>query len=314
MRKVIVLGGSAGGIEALCEVLKGLPKDFPAALLAVIHMGQAENMLPTVLQRCTKLQVIGPREPQPLMAGKVYVALPNLHLVVRDGCVSAAYGPRENRHRPAVDSLFRSAARAYRSNVIAVVLSGALDDGVAGALAVQARGGTIVVQDPSQAQTPEMPANVLRQVKTDYCVPSSKIPSVLIELARNGDPIPESTQLAHDCADMNEDKEASLPITEPLAYTCPECNGSLLKLNNGDVEQFRCNVGHIYSLESFTLAHSNALERALWMSLQRLNEHRSIQDHLAKRTPDPAIQRRYHENAAAAAEDIRLLKEILARL
>src|SRR5207237_2814715 len=185
--------------------------------------------------------------------------------VVRSGCVTPPPGPRENRHRPAIDALFRSAARAYRSDVIAVILSGALDDGVAGCLAVEARGGTIVVQDPNQAQTPEMPANVLRQIKTDYCLPLEKIPPLLLELARNGKPISQGNGPPANCPEPDE--EQTMSITEPLAYTCPECDGTLLKINDGKTEQFRCNVGHIYSLESFSQAHSNAVERALWMAL-----------------------------------------------
>lgn len=312
MRKVIVVGGSAGGIQALCAVLKNLPADLPAPVLAVIHISEGENLLPAVLQRCTKLEVISPTEPQPIQPGRVYVALPNLHLAVRSDCVLAARGPRENRHRPAIDVLFRTAARAYRANVIGVILSGALDDGVAGCLAIEARGGTVIVQDPKEAQSSEMPANVLRAIKANYCLPAEQIAGQLITLSRNGEPLPESKPTAAQCAKLTE--EEGLPITEPLAYTCPECGGSLLKIDNGESEQFRCNVGHIYSLESFSLAHSHALERALWMSLQRLNEQRSIQEHLAKRAKDPYMQRRYHENAAAAAEDMRLLKEILARL
>jgi two-component system chemotaxis response regulator CheB len=310
MRKVIVLGGSAGGIEALCGLLKDLPAELPAPLLAVIHIGEGENMLTRVLQRCTKLEVVSPRHPEPLRDGRVYIAPPNRHLAVHDGCVLAAHGPRENRHRPAIDALFRSAARTYRSAVIGVIVSGALEDGVAGCLAIEARGGTIVVQDPKEAQNSEMPSNVLRQVKTDYTLPLKDIAGLLVKLAGHGEPHASATPDA--CAELSE--EESLPITEPLAYTCPECGGSLLMVRNGETEQFRCNVGHIYSLENFSQAHSNAVERALWMALQRLNEQRSIQDHLAERATNPAIRRRYHENAAAAAEDMRLLKEILARL
>src|SRR5262249_14697009 len=146
---------------------------------------------------------VSPTEPQPLTVGRVYIAPPNRHLAVRSDCVLAAHGPRENRYRPAIDVLFRSAARAYRSNVIAVILSGALDDGVAGSLAVQARGGTIIVQDPSQAQTPDMPANVLRAVKTDYSVPLEQIGPLLTRLAANGEPIRERKPTAEECSDLD---------------------------------------------------------------------------------------------------------------
>src|SRR5438034_432947 len=125
MRKVIVVGGSAGGIAALCSILKGIPADFPAPILAVIHVPESANQLPTVLQRSSALTVVNPDKPQPIRAGTVYLAPPNRHLIVKSGCAVAVMGPRENRHRPAVDTLFRSAARAYRGSVIALVLSGA---------------------------------------------------------------------------------------------------------------------------------------------------------------------------------------------
>jgi two-component system chemotaxis response regulator CheB len=312
MPKVIVVGGSAGGIVGLCALLKDLPANIPAPVLAVIHIGEGESMLPQVFQRCTKLQVSSPTSPQPLKPGNVYVAPPGRHLSVRSGCVLAAQGPRENRHRPAIDVLFRSAARAYRSDVIAVILSGALDDGVAGCLAVEARGGKIIVQDPIDAENPEMPSNVLRQINTDYCLSVPKIASLLLDLLKNESDIAPSERSLADCQSLSQ--EEGLPVTEPLAFTCPECNGSLLRISNGETDQFRCNVGHIYSQESFSIAHSHAVERALWMALQRLNEQRAIQEQLAKSSKDPQLRRRYHENAAAAAEDMRLLKEILVRL
>src|SRR4051812_3949429 len=171
MRKVIVLGGSVGGIEALGRVLQGLPSDLPAALLAVVHLSEASSLLPKILQRRTRLTIVSPNKPEPVRPGRVYVGLPDRHLVVRNGCAISLKGPRENRHRPAVDALFRSAARAYRSKVVAVVLSGMQDDGSAGALAVKARGGVVVIQEPSDAEAPDMPRNVLRHVSPDYRLP-----------------------------------------------------------------------------------------------------------------------------------------------
>ena len=144
MRKVTVFGGSAGGIQSLCRVLEGLAGELPAALLAVIHIGEGSNHLAEVLQRCTKIDVVSPKKPELLLPSRLYIAPGNHHLVVKNGCVLVTKGPRENRHRPAIDTLFRSAARTYRSAVVGVVLSGALDDGSAGALAVKARGGMLI--------------------------------------------------------------------------------------------------------------------------------------------------------------------------
>src|SRR5437762_2162912 len=171
MRSVIVFGGSAGGIQSLCPVLAGIPPDLPAATMAVIHTGEKSSYLPQVLGRCCKLEVVSPNAPEPVKPGRLYLAKPNRHLLVKSYCALSWMGPRENRHRPAVDTLFRSAARVYRSRVIAVVLSGALDDGSAGALAVKARNGTVIVQDPDEAAFSDMPLNVLRKMKLDYYLP-----------------------------------------------------------------------------------------------------------------------------------------------
>jgi len=302
-----------GGIQRLCTVLRGLPADLPAALMAVIHLGDGESYLASILQRCGPLNVVSPKGNEPLVEGKLYVAPPNRHLVVKRNCVLTTKGPRENRHRPAVNTLFRSAARAYRSRVIAVVLSGALDDGSAGALAVKARGGTVVVQDPSDAQAPDMPTNVLRQVQTDYSVPAEQIAPLLAKLVWNSPPIEHIEASPEDCetaAVSSQGREV-----EPFGFTCPDCGGVLATIEEGNSLQFRCHVGHAYSLDSFSEAHSDALERALWIALRRLNEQRGLHETLAHRSDiEPKLKRRHEENAAAAQNDMKLLHEILARL
>lgn len=217
-------------------------------------------------------------------------------------------GPRENRSRPAVDALFRTAARVYRSHVIAVVLSGFLDDGSAGALAVKARGGTVIVQDPREA----MPANVLRQVKTDYSIPSKQIPALLAKLASTGPLIKFRKPTPQQCRLLSENNFAEM---EPPGFTCPDCGGVVMKIENGKQPQFRCHVGHVFSLDSFTEAHADALERALWVALRKLNETHSLQSSLAQgRDMSDRLKKRHQENADAAKSDMRLLHQILARL
>src|SRR5437763_1642570 len=237
MRKVIVLGGSAGGIPALCALLDRLPADLPAALLAVIHLPEGESFLPEVLQRRSRLKIVSPKEPEPISSGRLYVGLPNRHLVIRNGCVAALSGPRENRHRPAVDALFRSAARAYRSKVVAVVLSGAQDDGSAGALAVKARGGTVIVQEPAEAQASDMPRNVLRHIQTDYCLPLAEIAALLIKLCDKGPKIARPRATRRDCEAVAAEKEV-IQLVEPMNYSCPDCGGSVMKIKDGNLVQY----------------------------------------------------------------------------
>jgi len=312
IRKMIVLGGSAGGIQSLCKVIEGLPPHFPAALLAVIHMFEGGSHLPEVLQRCGSTRVIVPDPAEPIASGRLYLPLPNHHLVVRNGCVATVMGPRESRHRPSVNTLFRCVARGYRSDVIAVVLSGALDDGSAGVMAVKARGGVVIVEDPSTAEVPDMPANAMRAVAADYCLPIQEIPAILSRLVVNGHALrrkPPSTR--RQCAMHAEPVDR---IIEPQGITCPDCGGYLAKIGKGKTQQFRCHVGHTFSLESLTEGHADALERALWIALRKLNEQQTIQQNLARVQSDPRMRKRFNENAAAASLDMEKLHEILSRL
>lgn len=312
MRKVIVIGGSAGAFQCLCDILKELPSNLPAAVLAVVHTSQQSQFLSQVLQKCSGLPIVSPAKAEPIAAGRVYVAPANRHLVVRSHCAVSWMGPRENRSRPSVDMLFRTAARVYRHHVIAVVLSGFLDDGSAGALAVKARGGTVIVQDPGEAVVQDMPANVLRQVKTDYSLPWKEIAPLLVKLAARGPALKYRRPTRTQCQSLSEN---SIGEMEPPALTCPDCGGVLIKIENGGSAQFRCHVGHAYSLDSFTEAHADALERALWVALRKLNETYAIQSGLARdRGVAERLQKRHQENADAAQHDMRLLHQILARL
>jgi two-component system chemotaxis response regulator CheB len=312
MRNVIVFGGSAGSLGVLCSILDQLPGRLSAAVLVVIHTTEQTKVLPEVLARCGALKVISPKTAESIRAGRVYLAAPNRHLIVKSSCAVSWMGPRENRHRPAVDTLFRSAARFYRSRVIAVVLSGALDDGSAGALAVKSRGGTIIVQDPDDAEMPDMPANVIRQAKADYCLPASKIATLLTKLVAVNKPMKTQRSSVRICKAM--DVKPDMNETEPYGFTCPECGGAVIEVKDKKSMQFRCHVGHRFSMESFSEAHADALERAVWVALRKLNEHRSLHQTLAKASDDPRLKKRYLENAAAAETDTRYLHEVLARL
>lgn len=312
VRKVIVIGGSAGGIQSLCRVLKDLPVELDAPVLGVIHTSQRSVSLAQVLARCSQLEVVTPQNVMPLTGGRVYIAAANRHLVVRSHCVISWMGPRENRHRPSVDALFRTAARAYRSAVVAVILSGALDDGAAGALAVKARGGTVIVQDPQDAAVPDMPANVMQRVQTDHCLKAAEIPRLLSQLAAQGRQIKFRKPTLKQCEPLANDAHGEM---EPPALTCPECGGVVVKMEEGKSARLRCHVGHTFSLDSFSEAHADALERALWIALRRLNEHHNIQENLATSgISSPGLRKRHQENADAAKKDMQLLHEILARL
>ena len=177
---IVVIGGSAGGVEALRRICEGLPADFPAAVFVVIHISpNSRSIMPDLLSRAGRLPARHPTDEEPIHRGTIYVAPPDMHMLLRPGYVMLRRGPQENRTRPAIDPLFRSAAVAYGSRVIGVVLSGLLDDGCAGLLAIKSCGGISVVQEPNDAMWPEMPRNALAHDRVDHCVPAAELPALL---------------------------------------------------------------------------------------------------------------------------------------
>jgi two-component system, chemotaxis family, protein-glutamate methylesterase/glutaminase len=187
-RDIIVIGASLGGLDALCTLLRELPRNLPASIFVVMHVGGA-SALGSILNRCGAMPVVEAREGEKIVRGRAYVAPSDRHLLLNNGQISLSRGPRENRHRPAIDPLFRSAARTYRERVIGIILTGGLDDGSAGLFAVKSRGGIAIVQDPLEALDAGMPRNALRNVRVDHCVPLTEMPSLLVKLTHSRIPI-----------------------------------------------------------------------------------------------------------------------------
>src|SRR3954470_23315068 len=268
-RDIIVVGASAGGVEALTQLVRGLPADLPAAVFVVLHVpAHATSLLPRILDKAGPLPAAHPREGEAIQPGRVYVAAPDHHLLLKNGTVHLARGPRENGHRPAVDALFRSAARAYGGRVVGVVLSGALDDGTAGLVAVKHRGGLAVVQDPNDALYAGMPRSALANVQVEYCLPLADIPPALARLAREpadtqkgAGPVADDLEIETDLAELDL---ATLQSAEragtPSGFGCPDCGGSLWELKEGTLVRFRCRVGHAWSGDSLLARQADALD------------------------------------------------------
>ncbi len=322
-RDVIVVGASAGGVEALKTLVSGLPEGFPAAVFVVLHVpAHGPSVLPRILSRAGPLEAVHPQNGQAFEPGKVYIAPPDHHLLLHPGRIRLARGPRENGHRPAADALFRSAARVYGRRVIGVVLSGALDDGTAGMVAVKRVGGLAVVQHPDDAMYDGMPQSVLNHVAADHCLPVADIPALLVRLV--GEPLPEPPP---EVPGMSPDsvREADMAELEPGAvhdpqrpgdpsvYGCPECGGVLWELRDGEVLRFRCRVGHAWSAETLFAEQADGLEAALWSAMRALEE----QAVLARRMFERALGRHHTHVAEAYAiqeKDARAQAELVRRV
>jgi two-component system chemotaxis response regulator CheB len=319
---IVVVGASAGGVEALIELAGSLTSDLPAAVFVVMHLPAAgTSALPEILRRHGPLPAAHVKDGEPIRPGRIYVAPPDHHVLVRTGHVHLSRGPRENGHRPAVDPLFRSAAREYGTRVIGLVLSGALDDGTAGLLAIKSRGGTAVVQDPADALYPGMPGNALQHVAADHVLAAASMGKLLARLV--ADPAEPSPDAAPSDMRVEVDMEGfSLEAMEgghpgrPSGFSCPDCNGVLWQIRDGGLDRYRCRVGHAWSPESLLTQQSEALEAALWVALRSLEERAA----LARRLAEPARRRgysitatRFDEQAAEAQQAARLVRDMLLR-
>ena len=309
---VVVAGASAGGVETLCRLVNALPAGFPAPLLVVLHMApNAASALPAILNRCGALDAAHAENGDALLPGRVYVAPPDHHLIVVDGRIAVTRGPKENGVRPAIDPLFRSAVHALGRRVIAVVLSGSLDDGTEGLRVVKARGGTTVVQDPDDALFPSMPASAMRYAAPDHVVGLAELPGLLVELAGKL----ADRHSPHGEAPMDEptgdEAGADEQEGEITELRCPDCGGTLWETGD-EFPRYRCRVGHAFSPESLVAQQSAALEEAMWAAVVALEERADLADRMARR----AGRGRQHTLAAKLslqAEDARTRADVVKR-
>jgi two-component system chemotaxis response regulator CheB len=293
-RDIIVIGASAGGVQALSKLVQDLPADLPAAVFIVLHIpANIPSVLPAILAREAKLEVAHAIHGEPVKRSRVYVAPPDQHLIIENGYVKLVHGPRENLHRPSIDTLFRSAARWAGPRVIGVVLTGALDDGTVGMRAVKQRGGSTVVQDPFDAPFPSMPMSVIQEIKVDYSLPLSEIAPLLDQLSRENAeeegryPVPDEIEIEARIAEqeMNGDQLiASVSrIGNVSKLTCPDCHGALWEIDDQELLRYRCHVGHAFSAEALNNGQSQMLEAALWSAVRALEERMILARRIVER-------------------------------
>jgi two-component system chemotaxis response regulator CheB len=311
--RVVGIGASAGGVDALIRLFRHVEPDIPAAILVVLHVPPTgRSMLAPILDRHTALDVRVAEHGEELVAGRVYVAPPDRHLIVSGSRVQLERGPKENAARPAVDPMLRSLAASYGEDAVAVILSGALGDGSSGALAVKLAGGTVLVQDRDDATIPSMPESAVRAVgRADAVLPADAIGPALAQLAGGRAQMRENVTVGAvtDPVEQGPDR----PGGPPTSFTCPECQGPLWQVEEGDVARYRCRVGHRYSEESLLIEQGTAVEAALWSALEALEERAEFLKRVAHRHGDrrPHLRDRFESAASDALGRAELIRRAL---
>ena len=284
--RVIAIGASAGGLNALFRIVPALSPRLAAPILVVLHIGAHRSMLPELLSTRGPLPAVFAEDGVQPEPGKIYVAPPDQHLLLQGGALRLFKGPKEHFARPAIDPLFRSAALDSGSGVVGVILTGMLEDGSDGLHAVEVCGGTTVVQDPTEAEEPSMPRSALSSVHANHVVKIDAMADLLNKLAQpNGGQAalsaPEWLRVEHAISLGQGSLEELGRIGKPSAFTCPDCGGALFELNHGRPERFLCHTGHAYSLRSLAASHEELTEEKLWAGLRALQEKEAILRRLA---------------------------------
>lgn len=331
-RDIVVIGGSAGSIESLQTIVSHLPRDFPASIFVVVHMpADYPSKLASLLSRVGPLPATSPTHLEPIRRGHIYVPRPDHHLLIEDGRVRVQRGPRENRHRPAIDPLFRTAAREYGPRVVGIVLSGLQDDGSAGLYAVKRRGGIAIVQDPRDTLWDDMPKRALSYASPQYVLRTPEIPASLIEIVEAGESAMVKKNPRHKKANGKNHKNkissqglerpsvnletanANEGEGTPSVFACPECHGVLWEFKDNEMVHFRCRVGHSYGTESLTTELSAASEAALWAAVRALEEKAAMQRRVAAGSHQEPISKRLLDQSAADDTNARFIRDMIFR-
>lgn len=322
-RDIIVIGASAGGFEAIKHLVAGLPADLDASLFIVWHMApDTKGVLPEVLRRHGRLPASNAQDGEAIRPGHIYVAPPDHHLLLEEGHLRVTRGPKENRFRPAVDPLFRSAAYAYGARVIGVILSGALDDGTSGLWTVKQAGGLALIQDPADAEVSSMPEHARDAVAIDYSVPVAAMAELLVQLSAKRETASESNfvmehhqQIKAEIDIAAEDAAAALALFKNgklTPYTCPDCGGVLAQIGAGSQLRFRCHTGHGYSSEALLAAIGEEMENKFYMVMRSIEECamllNQLGDDLAEAN-NPGLAARYFKKAKETISRTALLRQ-----
>ena len=319
-RGVVVVGGSAGSLEAL-KFFGDLQPDFPAAIFLVMHMAPTSpGFLPEIIKRYSQIPVAPAHDGNSTEPNCIYVARPDHHLRVRSGFMEVDRGPKENRHRPSIDVLFYSAAEVYGPRVVGVILSGMLDDGSAGLLAIRKRGGLGIVQEPGDALYPDMPRNALCYAGADYCVPHSQLAALLTRVTSEAiDPKashPKPRREAQTDGVSMDQNQLDKSVGKTTDISCPDCGGVLSLVDDEKMLRFRCRVGHVFSQDTLFTAQSDGVEQALWTAVRLLEEKaetaRKLREYSLSRNFKSAPEK-FEAEAKKLDQHAKVIRELLQR-
>jgi two-component system, chemotaxis family, protein-glutamate methylesterase/glutaminase len=302
-RDIIVIGTSAGGLEALGEVVGRLPPDCQASVFVVQHMTRENTGAALLhhLQNRTTWHCSLAEDHERFRPRRIYIARPDYHLLIKLHQMLVTKGALENRYRPAIDPLFRSAAVSHGPRVIGVVLSGMLDDGTVGLAAIGKCGGITVVQDPKDAAYPEMPESALNNVRVDHCVPLMAVAPLLARLSRErrgkrkAVPLDVRTEaviaerVLSDVAQING-------LGRQVPYNCPNCSGVLWEVHPS-TGRYRCHTGHSFTASALLSGQSQKIEETLWTSLRMFEERKNLLNTMAQREVRPEAKRNFAKRA-----------------
>ena len=293
-KDIIVVGASAGGVNALRSFVKFLPVDFTGSVFIVLHIPPfSETRLAWILSKAGPLKAVQPRDGEEIKQGMIYVAASDHHLLLESGKVIVKKGPKENRFRPSIDALFRSAAYIYGPRVVGIVLSGLLNDGTSGLWSIKRMGGTTIIQEPEDAEYPQMPKNVLEYVEVDYTIPAAEMGRLLETLIT--EKAQKKIKLSSDemrllkteviiATNDNAFEMGIIEMGELTPFTCPECHGSLVRLVEGNIIRFRCHTGHAFTASTLLADVTQSVEEMLWMGMRGMEEItmllKNIEEHL----------------------------------
>lgn len=319
-RNIVVIGTSAGGLRALIEVISSLPANFPAVIFIVHHLSP-ENTGQHLLQELSKhtnLPCKFPEDKERFHIGTIYFAPTDFHLLIKRDRVLVKKGARENRYRPGIDPLFRSAAVAHGARVIGIVLTGLLDDGTAGLIAIKHCGGITIVQDPKNAEYPDMPQSAINNASVDYCVPTTEMGPILEKLTKDfiakGKAAPKDIKIEARIAErVLSNMEATESLGEQVPYNCPNCGGVLWQMSSHDITRYRCHTGHSFTDSALLISQNEKIEETLWISLRMFEERKNLLANMGQKEDQVKRKNFYLKRATESDIHIERIRAMLLK-